>query len=50
MRDPDSVYCFCKKMIALRRSAEYSQTRAFGDILPMMTQYDNAIAYRRKGE
>lgn len=50
MRDTDSVYYFYKKMIAVRKSSEYTQTLTYGSIRPVLTEYDNLIAYIREGE
>jgi oligo-1,6-glucosidase len=45
-----SVYHFYKKMIAIRKSAEYNQTLTYGSITPILLEYDNVIAYKRSGE
>jgi oligo-1,6-glucosidase len=50
MKDPDSVYSFYKKMVSIRKSADYNQTLTYGSIIPVLTEYDNVIAYRRSGD
>ncbi len=48
-KDENSVLNFYKKMVTIRKSEEYCETLSVGDIEPMLLQYDNLIAYKRKG-
>ena len=45
--DPDSVYSFYKKMIALRQKSEYSDVLTFGDFIPVEHENDLLIVYKR---
>ena len=45
--DPDSVYSFYKKMIALRQKGEYSDVLTFGDFIPVEHENELLIVYKR---
>jgi len=45
-RDPDSVFCFYKDLIAFRQKGPYHDCLIYGDIAPLDSS-DNVIAYRR---
>lgn len=46
-KDPDSVLNFYKKMIALRKSQRFCEVLSTGDFSPLLTEYDQLIAYKR---
>ncbi len=48
-KDENSVLSYYKKMIALRKSEEFSETLSVGSIQPIMLDYDDVIAYKRIG-
>jgi oligo-1,6-glucosidase len=48
--DPDSVYHFYRKLIALRKDPAYRETVVFGDTVPYLAQQQNLMAYYRKGD
>lgn len=48
--DPDSVRSFYKKLIALRKNAEYKETVVYGALEPVWEDVHNLMAYYRKGE
>lgn len=45
----DSVFHFYQKLIALRKSAEYSETVVYGACEPVLEEQKNIMAYYRKG-
>lgn len=45
--DPGSVLNYYKKMISLRKSAEFGEVLSLGDISPLMLDYSDVIAYKR---
>lgn len=45
--NPDSVLNFYKKAIKLRKSEEYKELFAFGEIVPRYTEHDLVFAYER---
>ncbi len=47
--DKDSVLNFYKKLIDLRKSKEYKEAIVYGDFIPTLEEYDNVIAFYRKG-
>ncbi len=47
--DPDSVLGFYKKLIALRKNPNYSQTIVYGSLVPVWEDRHNLMAYYRKG-
>ncbi len=46
--DPDSIYYFYKKMIDLRKSADYSDTLIYGEFEPYHREQKNLLAYTRR--
>ena len=49
-KDPDSVYQFYRKLIALRKSPEYKDTLIYGELIPYLEDCHNVMAYERKSE
>jgi len=49
-KDIDSVLSYYKKMIKLRKSAEYNLTLTYGDVEPILLEHEDVIAYIRGGE
>ncbi len=47
-KDPDSVLSYYKRMIALRKSKEYSDVFVYGDFRPIDVKNDNLFVYERK--
>lgn len=45
--DPDSVLNYYKKAIQLRKSPDYRDAFAIGEIVPCFTEYDEVFAYKR---
>ncbi|MBE5978026.1 MAG: alpha-glucosidase [Paenibacillaceae bacterium] len=48
--DPDSVFHFYKKLIALRKNEEYKDTFVYGQLIPAYLETDRLMAYYRNGE
>lgn len=48
--DPDSVWNFYRRLIALRRNPDYSDTVVYGRTEPYLTQQENLMAYFRRGD
>lgn len=48
-KDPDSVYSFYKKLIALRKDPSYKETIVYGALEPLWQKRHNLMAYYRKG-
>ncbi|MDO4295217.1 MAG: alpha-glucosidase [bacterium] len=48
--DAESVYAFYKQLIALRNDEEWKETLVYGELLPILTEEKNLMAYYRKGE
>ena len=48
--DPDSVYQFYKRLIALRRNPLYKETLVYGTLEPYLPQRENLMAYFRRGD
>ena len=48
--DPDSVWNFYRKLIALRRGPEYGGTVVYGRTEPYLSEQKNLMAYFRRGE
>lgn len=48
--DPDSVFHYYKKLIALRKDEEYKDTFVYGVFEPAYTDMDRMMAYYRGGE
>ena len=50
LSDPDSVWSFYKKLIALRKNPSYKETIVYGTLEPVWEERHNLMAYYRKGE
>ncbi len=50
LEDPDSVWNFYKKMIALRKNPVYKETIVYGTLEPVWEERHNLMAYYRKGD
>lgn len=50
VEDPDSLFHFYRKLIALRKSPEYAETLIYGSFLPFLEEQHNLMAYYRKGQ
>ncbi len=48
MQDPASVFCYYKKLIALRKNPLYSGTLIYGSFEPYLADESNVIAYLRR--
>ncbi|WP_367565325.1 alpha-glucosidase [Lacrimispora sp.] len=48
--DPDSVFQYYKKLIALRKSEVYKDTFVYGALEPVYTELERVMAYYRRGE
>ncbi|MTK06147.1 MAG: alpha-glucosidase [Hungatella sp.] len=48
--DPDSVFHFYKKLIALRKNEEYKDTLVYGQLIPAYLEMERLMAYYRNGE
>lgn len=48
--NPDSVYHFYRKLIALRKDPEYKEAVVYGEFTPILTREDDLIAFYRTGE
>ncbi len=46
-KDPDSLYAFYKKMIALRKSGDFQELFIYGAFTPLYEEESGVIAYRR---
>ena len=49
-KDPDSVFHFYKKLIALRKDPAYRETVVYGALKPYLKEQRNLMAYYRRGE
>ena len=49
-QDPDSVWSFYRKLIALRKDPVYGETVVYGDLEPYRETQKNLMAYWRRGE
>ena len=47
---PDSLLNFYRKMAALRKSPEFFETLAAGDLVPVLEEHRGLMSYHRKGE
>ncbi|NNJ28354.1 alpha-glucosidase [Lacrimispora defluvii] len=47
--DPDSVFHFYKKLIALRKNEEYKDTFVYGQLTPAYLEMERLMAYYRNG-
>ena len=50
LKDPDSVFNFYKKLIALRKNPAYKETIVYGALEPVWEERHNLMAYYRKGD
>lgn len=50
INDPDSVWNFYKKLIALRKDPVYKETVVYGALEPIWEDRHNLMAYYRKGD
>ena len=50
LADPDSVFHFYQKLIALRKHPDYKQTLVYGDTIPVWEDEPGLMAYHRKGD
>lgn len=50
INDPDSVWNFYKKLIALRKDPAYKETVVYGALEPVWEDRHNLMAYYRKGD
>lgn len=50
LKDPDSVFHYYKKLIALRKSEEYKDAFIYGQFIPAYTDKERVMAYYRIGE
>lgn len=48
--DPDSVYSFYKKLLALRKNPAYQEAVVYGETIPYMAEEKNLFAYHRKAD
>ena len=46
--DPDSVYQYYRRLLALRKDPAYAETIVYGDFLPVFENQDRVMAYYRK--
>lgn len=49
LNDRNSVLSFYRELIQLRKSEKYSEAIVYGDFTPALKEYDNVIAFYRKG-
>lgn len=45
--DPDSVFCYYKKLVALRKDEEYKDNFVYGQFTPAYTEKERVMAYYR---
>ncbi|MDF2886110.1 MAG: alpha-glucosidase [Lacrimispora sp.] len=48
--DPDSVFHYYKKLIALRKNKEYKDIFVYGKLMPVYLEMERLMAYYRNGE
>lgn len=48
--DPDSLFCFYQKLIALRKSPDYKDTLVYGALTPYLAEQKNLLAYYRTSD
>ena len=48
--DPDSVYQYYKRLLALRKDPAYSEAVVYGDLIPAFEDLDRVMAYYRKSD
>ncbi len=50
-QDPDSIYQYYRRLIALRKNPEYKETIVYGDLIPLWQDQSDLMAfYRRSSE
>ncbi|MDO4976313.1 MAG: alpha-glucosidase [Eubacteriales bacterium] len=49
-QDPDSLYSYYRKLIALRKNPEYKETMVYGIFEPIEEKEHNLISFHRKGD
>lgn len=47
LSDPDSLFCFYQKLIALRKNPDYKDTIVYGTLTPYLEEQKNLLAYYR---
>ena len=50
LSDENSVLCFYKKLIAIRKDPAYKETVVYGTLEPVWEEKHNLMAYYRKGD
>ena len=45
--DPDSVYQYYRRLLALRKDPRYTETVVYGDLVPVFEEQDRVMAYYR---
>ena len=50
LADPDSVFHFYRRLIALRKDPEYRETVVYGALEPYAVEAENLLAYTRRGD
>ena len=48
--DPDSVYQYYRRLLALRKDPAYSEAVVYGDLIPAFEDLDRVMAYYRKSD
>lgn len=46
--DPDSVYQYYRRLLALRKDPRYAETVVYGELVPVFEEQDRVMAYYRK--
>ena len=49
-RDPDSLFHFYRRMIALRKHPDYRETLVYGSLTPEYVDEENLMAYHRRAD
>ena len=47
-KDPDSVYQYYRRLLALRKDPAYAETVVYGELVPVFEDQDRVMAYYRK--
>ena len=47
-KDPDSVYQYYRRLLALRKDPAYAETVVYGELIPVFEDQDRVMAYYRK--
>ena len=50
LADPNSLFHFYQKLIALRKNPKYKETIVYGKLIPYLQEQKNLMAYYRKTE